>query len=75
MLCDPSLLQPEPLSPWQSLLTCASTGDTQTLKGSSGSVSMGSLGPSAHKILFEPSEHLWRVWGLILNVILLLLPS
>ena len=36
---------------------------------------MGSLGPSAHKILFEPSEHLWRVWGLILNVILPLLLS
>ena len=57
------------------LLTGTSTGDTQTLKGSSGSVSVGSLGLSAHKILFEPSEHLWRVWGLILNVILLLLPS
>ena len=25
--------------------------------------------------LFEPSKHLWRVWGLILNVILHLLPS
>ena len=25
--------------------------------------------------MFEPSEHLWRVWGLILNVISLLLPS
>ena len=25
--------------------------------------------------LFEPSEHLWWVWGLILNAILLLLPS
>ena len=25
--------------------------------------------------MFEPSEHLWRVWGLILNVILHLLPS
>ena len=25
--------------------------------------------------LFEPSEHLWQVWGLILNVILPLLPS
>ena len=30
---------------------------------------MGSLGPSVHKVLFEPSEHLWQVWGLILNVI------
>ena len=25
--------------------------------------------------LFEPSEHLWQVWGLILNMILPLLPS
>ena len=25
--------------------------------------------------LFEPSKHLWRVWGLILNVTLPLLPS
>ena len=41
------------------LLTCTSTGDTQTLKGRSGSVSMES--PGAHKVLFEPSEHLWQV--------------
>ena len=32
------------------LLTRASAGDTQTLKGSSGSVSVGSLGPGAHKV-------------------------
>ena len=57
------------------LLTCDPTGDTQTLKGRAGSVSVGSLGPGAHKVLFEPSESLWRVWGLILNVILPLLPS
>ena len=31
---------------------------------------MGSLGPGAHKILFEPSECLWQVWGLILKAIL-----
>ena len=55
------------------LLTCNSTEDTQTLKDRSGSVSMES--PGAHKVLFEPSEHLWWVWGLILNVILPLLPS
>ena len=30
--------------------------------------------PGVHKVLFEPSEHLWKVGGLILNVILLLLP-
>ena len=45
------------------LLTRASTGDTQMLKVRSGSVSVGSLGPSVHKVLFEPSEHLWWVWG------------
>ena len=33
---------------------------------------MGS--PGAHKVLFEPSEGLWPVWGLILNMILSLLP-
>ena len=57
------------------LLTCTSTGDTQTLKGSSGSVSVGSLCPGVHKVLFEPSDHLWWVCSMFLNVILLLLPS
>ena len=47
----------------------------KTLKGRSGSVSVGSLGPGAHKVLFEPSEGLRRVWGLTLNVILPLLLS
>ena len=28
---------------------------------------MGSLSPGAHKVLFEPSGHLWWVWSLILN--------
>ena len=56
------------------LLTHASTGDTQTLKGRSGSVSVGSLVPGVHKVLFEPYEHPWG-WGLILNAVWLLLPS
>ena len=55
------------------LLTCASTGDTQTLKGRSGSVSVGSLGPGTLKVLFRKSlgnlvamvhwngEPLWRL--------------
>ena len=34
---------------------------------------MGS--PGAHKVLFEPSKHIWQVWGLILNAILPFLPS
>ena len=41
--------------------------------GRSGSVSVGS--PGVHKVLFEPSKHLWQVWSLILNAILPLLPS
>ena len=56
------------------LLTHASPGDTRTLKGRSGSVSVGSLGPGAPKVSFEPSKHLWQVWALILNVIMPLLP-
>ena len=58
MLHDPGLLQPEPLSNGRSLLTYASGGDTQTLKGRSGSVSVLPLGPGVHKVLSEPSEHL-----------------
>ena len=55
------------------LLTCSSAGDTQTLKGRSSSVSVGS--PGVHKVLFEPSEHFWWVWGLILNTVSPFLPS
>ena len=39
----------------------------ETLKHRSGSVSVGS--PGMHKVLFEPSEHLWWLWGLILNMV------
>ena len=59
----------------RSLLTCVSTGGTHTFRVRPGSVSLGLLGPGAHKVLFEPSESLWWVWGLILNAILPLLPS
>ena len=63
-------------SPWPcSMVSCISSGDTQIRKGRSGSVSVGSLVPGVHKVLFEPSEGLWRVWSLILNVISPLLPS
>ena len=64
-----------PCPPGRPLLTCASAEDTQTLKGKSGSDFVGSLGPGVHKVWFEPSKHLWRVWGFILNTILPLLPS
>ena len=54
------------------LLTHTSLGDTQkqfclSLCGLSGSW--------CAQVLFEPSEHLWRVWSLILNMISPLLPS
>ena len=54
-------------------LTYTTAGDTQTFKGRTGSVSVGSSG--VHKVLFEPSECLCQVWGLILNWISPLLPS
>ena len=46
------------------LLIRASTGDTQTLKGRSGSVSAENLGPGAHKVLFEPS--ISDGWGVLI---------
>ena len=52
-------------------LTHTYAGDTQTLKGRSGQ-SVGS--PGAHKVLFEPPEHFWRVRDLILNMTSPLLP-
>ena len=67
------LLYPETLPVQKATVTLTSTGDTQTLKGRSSSVSVGS--PGAHKVLFEPSKHLWWVWGLILNAISPFLPS
>ena len=57
------------------LLTQVPAGDTQTLKSRSGSVSVGSLGTGAHKVLFEPSKHPWQVCSLILNMISHLLLS
>ena len=50
------------------LLIRGTTGDTQMLKGRSGSVSAENLGPGAHKVLFEQS--ISDGWGvLIVNVI------
>ena len=77
-MCDPGLLQNllQSFCPCgRPLLMCASAGDTQTLKGRSDSVSLEPLSPGAHQVLFEPSAHLWWVWGLILSMILPLLPS
>ena len=59
----PGLLHPEPLPLQQSTGDCPSSGDTQkqfclSLCGVSGSWCAQGL--------FEPSEHLWLVWDLIL---------
>ena len=53
------------------LLTNTSSGDTQTQF----SQSLWGLRSWCAQGMFETSEHLWWVWGLILNVILPLLPS
>ena len=67
---NPSLLHPEPLSLRQS------TADPYLLRRHSNRVlsqSLWGLWFLMRTGLFEPPEHLWRVWGLILNVILPLL--
>ena len=53
------------------LLTHTFTGDTQTQFW----LSLCGVSGSWWALLFEPSEHLWKVKDLILNVILPLLPS
>ena len=69
----PGLLHPECYPCGRPLLACTSAKDIQTLKGRSVPVSVGS--PSVHKLLFEPSKHLWWVWALVLNTVLPFLPS
>ena len=51
------------------LLTCTFSGDTET------QLFLSLCGVSGLKGMFEPSEHLWWVWGLILNTTSPLLPS
>ena len=52
--CVPRELHAEPLPCGRPLLTRASTGDSET----GWSVSVGSLGPGVHKVLFEPYKSL-----------------
>ena len=54
------------------LLTCTSTGDTQTQFCLS---LCGVSGFWCAQGLFECSERLWQIWSLVLNAILPLLPS
>ena len=67
--CVTRYLCPEPLPLQQA------TADSylhRRLKHRSGSISVGSLGPGVHTVLFESSE---QVWGLILNAVSPFLPS
>ena len=68
----PDLLHPEPLPLQQS------TADLFVHRRLSNTVlaqSLWGLWVLCAQGLSEPSEHLWRVWGLILNAVLPLLPS
>ena len=67
----PGSCNQSPLPCSRPLLTCTSAGDPSTCRISLYGVS----GSWYTQGLFEPSENLWWVWGLILNMILALLPS
>ena len=68
-LCHTHTQSPCPCS--RPLMTCTTTGDTQTQFCLSLCGGPGSWCPQG---LFEPSEHLWQEWDLILSVNLCLLP-
>ena len=71
LIPHPDLLHPETLPRSSPLLTHTSTEDTQTQF----CLSLGGVSVSwCIQGLFEPSECLWWVWGLILNMISPLLP-
>ena len=63
-----------PRAPAPAAVHCWPIPLQETLKHSSGSVSVESLGPGAYKVCLSPQHFCW-VWGLILNVISQLLPS
>ena len=72
----PGLLQPEPLSLRQATSDrCLHRRHSKHSKGGPAQSLWGLLSPGAHKVLFEPSESLWWVWGLIPNANSPLRPS
>ena len=77
-LCQRLLDTPRPAAPRAlapRALHCWPIPAQETPKHSSVSVSVGSLGPGVHKVFLSPLIISLRVWGLILNSILPLLPS
>ena len=72
-LCHTQVCCTQSLCPYDSpLLTCTSTGDAQTQFWLG---LCGIPGSWCAQGFFEPSEHLWWDWGLILNTNSPLLPS
>ena len=63
-----------PRAPVPAAVHCWPIPLQETLKHSSGSVSVESLGPCSYKVCLSPQHFCW-VWGLILNAISQLLPS
>ena len=69
---------PEVRAPAPMVGHCLRVPPQETLKHSEAGLAQslwGSLSPGGTKVLFEPSRHLWQVWGLIVNMISPLLPS
>ena len=62
-------------APLPATVLCWPVPPQETLKHSSVSVFVGSLGPGAHKVCLSPLSISGKFWGLILNAILSLLPS
>ena len=65
------MLHPEPLPLWQA------TNDPYLLRRHSKQFCLSLCGVSGSwcaQGMFEPSDYLWKVWGLIINVILPLIP-
>ena len=71
LMSYPGLLHQSPWPCSTSLLICISTEDTQMQFQLSLCWVSGSW---CTQVLIEPSEHLWQVWGLIINDISPLLP-
>ena len=74
-LCLPGLLLPEPLSPWQATAgPCLHRRQSNTFQRQFWLSLLWrslllSLCPGVHEVLLVPSEHLWWVWDLILNIL------
>ena len=65
----------KPRAPFPNAGYCWPVPPQETLKHSKAGLAQSLWSPGVHKLFFEPSEHLWWIRGLILNLISPLLPS